>query len=477
MNLRYVWPVVALSAGCAVGAPLDSEGTGSTLPATSSATNTGSTDPGTSTGEATTEGSTTVMETGDSSGSSSTGGEPADGGEYYPFEQVHSPITPAVAESIAAIAGADAGKKNDVFMKAGGSSTASANFLSCLATPMAIVELPPALMPTVTFFNQTVVDVDKTSFNRPSLAAVDGQTAAASVMGMPAPLQAEAEAINPRYAVVLFGTHELEAAQPDGLFAFADDLLAVVDALIEGGTVPILSTLPPRTVPMGIEAQVVPHNAVVRAIAQGRKIPLVDLHFALSMLPNQGLAADGIDLSVALDVNMAPAPCSFDMASSGNGYNQRNLVTLEALERARQIVAEEAAPPDPPGPLLMGAGSLDSPFQIPGLPFVDLRSTADSVSDAIDTYAGTCVGAEESGPEYIYELKIDAATGIRAMVFDRGGVDVDVHLLTLPDSKTCVKRDDRLLQGPLQPGTYYLAVDTIGAAVPGEFAFVVLPGG
>ena len=86
-------------------------------------------------------------------------------------------------------------------------------------------------------------------------------------------------------------------------------------------------------------------------------------------------------------------------------------------------------------------------------------------------------GPDEGGPEYIYELTIDAATTIKAMVFDRGEVDVDLHLLTQLDAKTCVKRDDRLLQGPLQPGTYYLAVDTVGTATPGEFALVVLPEG
>ena len=88
--------------------------------------------------------------------------------------------------------------------------------------------------------------------------------------------------------------------------------------------------------------------------------------------------------------------------------------------------------------------------------------------------AGTCVGADESGPEFIYELTINQPTTIRAFVFDRGDVDVDVHLLTQLDAKTCVKRDDKLLQGPLQPGKYYLAIDTVGTATAGEFALAVL---
>ncbi len=60
-------------------------------------------------------------------------------------------------------------------------------------------------------------------------------------------------------------------------------------------------------------------------------------------------------------------------------------------------------------------------------------------------------------------------------MFDQGTVDVDLHLLTLTDAGTCVKRADRELEGPLQPGTYYIVVDTLGTATPGEFGLVVLP--
>lgn len=471
-------PIAALAVGCAQGAPIDEEGGGTTgmtaaTAMTTSTSATTATGPDTTTGEATTGPGTTTAPVTSTTTEATTGttGDPTVLGEYYPFDQVHSPITPDIAAAMVAIAAK--GAKNDgVFAKVGGASTASANFAYCLATPDMIVGLPLELQPTVDYFNANAAGIGKTSFNRESVAAMPGWTAADVIVGAPAPVVSEVTTINARFAVVLLGTHELDQPQPDTLYTFADNLVAVVDTLIAAGTVPILSTLPDRTQPPGIEVYVPRYNAVIRAVAQGRKVPLVDLNLALAGLPTRGLAADGIDLSVALDPNMAPLPCSFDMVV--DGYNERNLVTLEVLERARQVVVEGAPAPDATAPTLLGAGTLAEPIAIPGLPFVDFRSTADSASDVLDGYAGACLSMGSDGPEYVYELTVAAPTTIRAMVFDAGAVDVDLHLMTQTDSATCVKRGDRELEGPLQPGTYYLSVDTLGVATPGDFAFVVL---
>lgn len=484
MNRRYVWSLAALTVGCAQGAPLETDGAGTlattvmTMGSASMTTTMSSTTVDASTTDETTGSQgTTVAETTEGSGSTSgTSGGPEDGGELYPLDQVQSPITPTIAAALEAIAAKGPDKSDGVFAKIGGSSTASGNFMSCFADPMTIVGLDPGLTGAVDFFNTTMAGMGTTSFNRVSLAAMAGWTAAEVLAGMPAPLASEVGEISPRFAVVLFGTQELEQLQPDALFTFADNLQGVVDGLVAGGTVPILTTLPPRTMPPELAIEVPRYNALIRAIAQGYRVPLIDLNLALSTLPGQGLAADGIDLSVSVDANMVATPCTFDLMGKINGYNVRNLVTIEALDRARKVVVEGMPGPDT-APLLAGAGTMDKPFVIPGLPFSDMRSTQDSVSDVIDIYEGACAAIDESGPEYVYELTVVDKTEIRAMVFVRDGVDVDLHLLTLQDIKTCVKRDDKLLSGPLDPGTYYLAVDTLGAATPGQFALVVLPGG
>jgi len=472
-----VW--TAALAACAAGAPLEGSTTTGTATMATMATTSSSTTEDPSTSSSSTSDATTTSTGSSTEGtSSSTGttGDPALAGELYPFDEVHSPITPAVAASIQAIAGAGPGLKDGVFAKVGGSSTASANHLFCLANGMQIVALPMALGDTVTFFNTEAAGMGTTSFSRASAAAMAGWTVAEVLGGMPSPLANELAELAPRLALVTLGTHELDQAQPAALFAFADGLLTIVDTLIAGGTVPILSTIPPRTMPMGIEVEVPRYNAVIRAVAQGRRVPLLDAHLALSGLVGQGLAADGIDLSVSVDGMMNPTPCSFDAASVGYGYNTRNLRTLEALERARRAVAMMPAPDS--ATELLGAGTPADPIEIPELPFVDLRSTESAASDVIDTYQGfNCQGADESGPEVIYKLTIPVDTSIRAIVFDRGGVDVDLHLLSSPDEGGCITRNDTTLSGPLKAGTYYIAVDTLGAALPGEFALIALEDG
>ncbi|MFY0532470.1 SGNH/GDSL hydrolase family protein [Nannocystis pusilla] len=482
MTRWIIGPVAALAVGCAQGAPLDGDTSG-TLGTTAATAMPTSTEPTTTSGTTTETGGTTTTSTSDGETLSSetddtattTTGEPTVLGEYYPFDEVHSPLTADVAASLAAIK-AKGTKTDGVFAKVGGSSTASTNFMHCLADAVQIMELPAELQPTVDFFNMTAAGMGATSFSRVSLAAMAGWGGADVLAGMPSPLANEVTEISPRFALVLLGTAELEVPPPEGVFTFADNLTAVVDALIAGGTIPILSTMPTRTMPAGIDVYVPRYNAFVRALAQGRKIPLIDLNLVLAGLPGFGLAADGIDLSVALGGDMVtPAPCAFGFAGTTSGYNRRNLATLEALARVKPVVVDGAAPPDATAPTLLGAGTLAEPIVIPGLPFADMRSTADSPSDEIDAYAGACMSMGEDGPEFVYELEISEATKIRALVFDQGNVDVDLHLMTLTDAGTCVKRADRELEGPLQPGTYYIVVDTLGTATPGEFGLVVLP--
>ena len=76
-----------------------------------------------------------------------------------------------------------------------------------------------------------------------------------------------------------------------------------------------------------------------------------------------------------------------------------------------------------------GDGSPDASFVIDELPFTDLRNTAMSPHSNLSSYTGCEAQQDESGGEYLYELVLDKPTRIRAMVFDRGDVDVDIHLL------------------------------------------------
>src|SRR6185312_10871141 len=100
-----------------------------------------------------------------------------------------------------------------------------------------------ALEPTRAFFGATLADGSATSFDRATVAAVVGWSAGAALTGNPTPIQEELSAIQPAFAVIMFGTNDTYAG---GQQKFEKALLADVDALLAAGVVPIMSTIPPR---------------------------------------------------------------------------------------------------------------------------------------------------------------------------------------------------------------------------------------
>lgn len=489
---RVTWALILLLApACAKGVGLGDSGGAVTVTATGTATmatepNPTGTGPDSSSGEPEPT-DTETGTSGDESGTSSSGGDDSTGNdgttgddlpqaELYPFDRVHSPISVAVADAMRAVA-AGGIKDPGVFTRIGGTISASADFLQCFADDVAIQDIPPELVSTVTHF-RTVDLGGANAWTHISEAAKGGWSSDLLVSGEPTPVAAELEVVQPRFAHLLTGTHDIEKDGADALWVFADNLLTVVDGLADAGAVPLLSTIPQRG-DLPVKAPLVPrYNGVIRAVAQGRQLPLIDLNLALSKLPMTGLADDGADLSVFISADQH-RPCYFSEAARQFGYNVHNLETLRALDRARQVVVDDAPSLDPAGPMLLGTGTAEDPIRIPSLPFVDLRSTADSPSDSIDNYGGACdATTDERGPERFYRLEVEAQVTVRAMLFDRGGVNVDLHVLNGLTPDKCIKRHDREISGPLPPGTYYLAIDSNSEDVPegaaGEYALVIL---
>ena len=70
---------------------------------------------------------------------------------------------------------------------------------------------------------------------------------------------------------------------------------------------------------------------------------------------------------------------------------------------------------------------------------------------------------DRSGPGT--ELDLDHHATVRAVVADRGDVDVDIHLLADPrDPGSCLQRAHTDFQASLEPGTWYFAVDSFNAS-------------
>jgi hypothetical protein len=129
----------------------------------------------------------------------------------------------------------------------------------------------------------------------------------------------------------------------------------------------------------------------------------------------------------------------------------------------------------PRAPLILstpGASSTTGPWIYEG-------NTRDVVAMAFDRYS-VAPGIRQQGPEMVYSLTLEspATVTLRLTDFVDEGIDNDLHLLTslrVDETRTaidCLARGDRSIRLTLEPGTYFVVVDS-GADLPGEYTLRV----
>lgn len=398
---------------------------------------------------------------------------PPPGPVLYPAAQRHSPITPDLVARLRAIAARGPSLNDNVFSKVGDSITVNTAFMACFASTAAVdLGGREHLRPTLDRYRSGSVG-GTDPFRRVSLAATVGWSAHAALSGSPSPLTRELDAARPSVAAVMFGTNDIQSRD---IFRYGASLLDIADQAIARGTIPILSTVPPRDDNADADLWVPRYNAVVRGVAQSRGVPLVDLHGALLPLPSHGLGGDRLHPN-AYATSAGQRACVLTPEGLRFGYNQRNLLTLEALHRVAEVTLRNRAAPDADAPRLRGSGSHADPFVIPSLPFADARDTSTGGTRAFDRYPCRAT-ADESGAEFLYRITVTRPTAVRAMVITRGTTDVDVHLLDATATAAgCVARDDRSLVTTLAPGAWTFSLDTFvsgGTPRAGEYLLVVV---
>lgn len=402
-------------------------------------------------------------------------GEPIpEGPARYPPNQTHSPITPYTAARMREIALLGPDKLDDVFMKTGASSTVSQNTLHCFADDPIELGEHGELLPSLEWFLGGDA-AGTTPFDRETEAARVGHHAGWAIGGDPSPIDIEVDLLSPQIALVHFGTNDMGwgATYADALVLFHSNMMLMLDGLHDQGVVPIVFGITRRGDLSSAQRWVGTFNAAIRAMTQARQIPYIDLFHAIDPLPGNGLAGDGLHLEA-----YAGGACVLDDEGLEHGYNIRNLVALQALDRTRAVLVDEVDGIDPAMPPLLGQGTADDPWEVDALPFVDARDTSLDGVAMIDTYPGCDPDTDESGPEVWYRLEVDRPTAIRAFVLDMEGVDIDVHLID--DSATaegCIARGHHQVQASLSPGTYYLSLDSwTSGGVPqaGAFEFVIV---
>lgn len=390
---------------------------------------------------------------------------------------VLQPITESVVQSMRAIRARANTPADDVFIKVGASGTVNLANLTCFGpTSSYRVDLAgrPELQPTIDHFNARAFG-GQTSWDRTTLAAEVGRSASWAISGSPSPLDAEVTALNPRFALVNYGTNDMQlgTSHATALWPFIDNLRTLLESLTTRGIIPIVTGLNPRSDSATAALWVPSYDAATRALAEEMQLPFVDLYLAVKDLPQMGLIADGIHGNAYTEGGAQP--CVFSDAGLQYNYNVRNLATLRLLQDVTRTVLDgDAAPGTNPRPW-SGTGSTVDPVVVDSLPFSHHADTATGGESVRDRYPACDSGQDESGPEVVYELRLDAPTALRAMVFDRGEADIDIHLL---QGDTCLERHDRMLQGTYGPGDYTLVADTFVSASNGPrrgaFSLVVL---
>lgn len=390
----------------------------------------------------------------------------------YPIGATQSPLTPYVAARLATIAASNPNRDARVFAKVGASASKSVHFMHCFADNFVDVAGRDVLLDSIAWFRAGDA-AGASPFERESTCTEVGRSAVWAIDGTPSPVTREIDAINPRFAAVMYGTNDI---QRNDIFEYADSMLDLTDQLIGAGVIPLLTSIMPRDDSAAADEQVPRYNAVVRAIAQGRQVPFIDYEGELRSLPDHGIGGDGVHPTVHRTTAGLRA-CDFTQVGLQSGYNVRNLVTIEALHRVRSVLLEGQVAPDAPTPAMVGAGTAVAPYEVT-LPFSDVRDTTTATSRAIAAYPGCMAAQDESGPEIYYRLELVAPTRVHALVFDRGEVDIDLHLLTAPDGASCVERDHRELLVDLAAGTHWFVLDTFtngaGRELGGEYLFVVM---
>lgn len=230
------------------------------------------------------------------------------------------------------------GNRLTVFAKIGDSITESGSFLTDVGFGWGSLGPYTALDPTIQYFRMTALPSQdgqtRNSFNRASVSATAGWTTDDALAGgSSSPLRRELAAIHPAWAIVMYGTNDIDRSN---VTMFQSNLNTIIDVAESGGTVVALSTIPDRNDGAGPSAAALRFNDTIRSVAAARHVPLLDFWAALQSLPSHGVSSDRIHPSVYVNGG-STEPAYFTDAGLRFGYNVRNLTAIQMLDRLRRL--------------------------------------------------------------------------------------------------------------------------------------------
>jgi hypothetical protein len=334
-----------------------------------------------------------------------------------------------------------------VFAKVGDSITATRAYLTCFGTDEVDLGDHERLRAGLEWFRGG--RIGRTDpYRRASEAARVGWSSHQVLGG---PLRRELARTDARFATVMLGTNEVDSDAPR---RFARRMWQIVDTLLERGVIPILSTVPGRADDREADRLVPLYNQLVRGIAQGRAVPLLDIGRELERLDGRGLARDGVHPNVYVRRGRG-RPCELTDDGLAHGHNVRNLRTLQMLDRVRRTVIAGEAALDPPGSPHLGKGSGADPVSLTTLPFTLMRPWPDAET------------------ERHHRVELGAAVTLSVAAFSRRGERLDLEVRD-DEGRAIAARRSRL-QVRLPPGGWDLVVTDPGGRPGDEYLLVTVP--
>lgn len=167
------------------------------------------------------------------------------------------------------------------------------------------------------------------------------------------------------------------------------------------------------------------------------------------------------------------------LGASGCGGSGASGTSTGSVSAAASPSPSPSSVVTPGGAPTIADGTLQHPFEIPVDPqlpdYRDARDTRQAPSDVLDRYPGHA--QDESGPEFFYRLRCTQRTVVRARIgAEPAGTDVDLHLVSSVAPTVVIARGDVAVNATLDPGEYFLVLDTYvagGVAKPGPYDLVV----
>lgn len=236
------------------------------------------------------------------------------------------------------------------FAKIGDSITESGSFLVDIGCNAYELGAHSALEPIVQHFRETTFTAlsptwcggNGNSFNRASTSAQSGWTtgtALATGACGESYFRCEIKETNAAYAYIMYGTNDLERSDTT---TFRSNLSRIVSETISLGTVPILSTIPPRLDSSAMGALVAGYNQVVQEVGATYQIPVVNYWQALQNIgaaDNYGMDGDGVHPEAYQGGNAS----ILTAAGLKSGYNVRNLTLLQMMEKMKRIITDNGS--------------------------------------------------------------------------------------------------------------------------------------